>query len=314
MCIFCSLKKPRQISNTLFGFFLLFFSERALRSLIYFYSGVSPNAYSKFGPITFLFIGPFLFLYVLSVIQPKSKTVALWKYHILFWVFITIGIHFVFPFRSDPIFWKKYILTSINFQWLIYLLISAWFIYKQFRNSEPKQKKLTPIQLWLTLLLVAVLILWLIYFFISFSYFVTGSIVFSLLFYSFYLFFIFKKKERVQVFQEVKKYGQKKIEESMAIELVQTLKQFMKEQKPYKNPDLKSSDIAKILHISTHQFSQLLNDNLSKSFSTFITEYRIEEAKQIIQSNKKYTLEAIGNESGFRSKSTFYTCLKKLLV
>ncbi len=305
--------KPKQITNILFGFFLLFFSERVLRSLVYFFNHYDlSNAYSRFEPVSFVFIGPFLFLYVVSVIKPSSKVVVLWKYHILFWVFIVIGIHFIFPYPDDPMFWKKYILKSINIQWLMYLSISAWFVFKQVKNTQYKQQKLTPIQLWIILLLIAVLILWLIYFFISFSYFITGSIVFSILFYSFYFFFLFKKKERALVFKKTKKYGDKKIEDSKATELIQKLEFFIKEQKPYKNADLKSLDIAKALDISTHQFSQLLNDNLGKSFSEFINTYRIEEAKRIIQFNTKYTLDAIGYESGFNSKTTFYNTFKRI--
>jgi AraC-like DNA-binding protein len=42
----------------------------------------------------------------------------------------------------------------------------------------------------------------------------------------------------------------------------------------YKNPNLKLSDLASRMNISAHQLSQLLNDNLGKSFSTYINEYQ----------------------------------------
>lgn len=95
--------------------------------------------------------------------------------------------------------------------------------------------------------------------------------------------------------------------------LIVQLKEFMDAKKPFKNPNLKSSDIANELSISTHQLSQLLNDSIGKSFSNFVNEYRVEEAKQIISSNTKYTLDAIGKESGFNSKSTFYTYFKRVV-
>lgn len=310
---FIIIKKPKGFSNILFGVFLLFLSERALRSLIYFFSDVTSNSYSTFGPITFIFIGPFLFLYILSVLKLNTKSINYWKYHIAFWVIIAIGIHFIYPFRSDPIFWKRYILVSINIQWLCYILVSGYYLTKRIRNLSRKEEKLFPINLWLVFLLLAVLILWLIYFFISYSYFVIGSITFSILFYSFFLYLLFNKKQKNQIFRDEKKYANKKIDNTTVKVLVEKLHMFMCEQKLYKNPNLKSSDIAKALHISTHQFSQLLNDNLGKSFPAFVNEYRIEEAKLIIRSNTKYTLDAIGNESGFNSKSTFYTVFKKLV-
>ncbi|MDY8135958.1 AraC family transcriptional regulator [Aquimarina sp. 2201CG5-10] len=310
---FIFYKKPRQISSTLLGWFLLFFSERALRSLIYFFSDITPNSYSKFGPITFLFIGPFLLLYIISVIKPNSKALVFWKYHILFWIVTAIFMHFIYPFRTDPIFYKKYILKGINIQWLAYVLISGYYVFNHLKNTHVKNKKLEARDRWLLSLLIAVLILWLIYFFISFDYFVIGSITFSIIFYSFFIYFMFNKKERAQVFDIGTKYGTKKIEAVKLTQLTEKLSILMLEHKPYKNPNLKLTDVAKELGISTHQFSQLLNDNLKKSFSTFINEYRIEEAKQIIKSNTKYTLDAIGNESGFNSKSTFYNSFKQVV-
>lgn len=306
-------KKPRQLSNTLFGFFLLFLSERGLKSLIYFFSDASPNFYSTFGPITFLFIGPFLLLYVLSVVRPKSIIVKNWKLYVLLWAIIATATHLIFPFRNDPIFYKRYILKGINIQWLIHILISGWAVFKHIKSISFRKDKLNSKNIWLCFLLVTLLFLWLIFFYVSYTYFVVGAITFSLIFYSFYLFFLLKKTEREYVFEDDKKYINKKIDDTSVIQLVKRLEILMIEQKPYKNTNLKSSDIANSLAVSTHQFSQLLNDNLGKSFSSFINEYRIEEAKLIIQSNTKYTLDAIGKESGFNSKSTFYTTFKRLV-
>jgi AraC-like DNA-binding protein len=67
------------------------------------------------------------------------------------------------------------------------------------------------------------------------------------------------------------------------------------------------------MDVSQHLLSQLLNDNLGKSFSKFINEYRVNEAKTLIKNNKKFTLEAIGFDAGFSSKSTFYATFKKIV-
>ncbi len=307
---FLFFKNLKKLSNTLFGLFLLFLSERALRSLIYFFSDITPNSYSKFGPITFLFIGPFLLLYIVSVVRPESKIVKFWKHHILLWIIIAIILHVVFPFRNDPVFYKKYILKGINLQWLSYIIISGFLVYRYLRTNPEKTKEDKIKRAWLVLLLV--LVLWLIYFFVSFNYFVIGSIVFSVIFYSFFIYFFFKKKERFRVFGMEKKYINKTIDKSKATYLIQRLHQIMQTQKPYKNPKLKLTDLAGELGISSHQFSQLLNENLGKSFATFVSEYRIQEAKQLIQAHTKYTLDAIGYESGFNSKSSFYNSFKRI--
>jgi AraC-like DNA-binding protein len=80
----------------------------------------------------------------------------------------------------------------------------------------------------------------------------------------------------------------------------------------YKDPNLKLNDLARGINISSHLLSQLLNDNLGKSFNTYINEYRIREACKLIEINHHLTFEAIGYEVGFNSKSTFYTAFKKI--
>ena len=163
------------------------------------------------------------------------------------------------------------------------------------------------------LLLLSVLILWTVYFFTNYNYFIAGSIVFSVLFYGFFLFFIFNKKRASAVFKNEKKYFSRKFETGQVNLLIEKLNNLMIEQKLYKNPSLKLPDVADQLDITIHQLSQLLNDNLGKSFSVFINEHRVEEAKALLFKNTKYTLEAIGNQAGFNSKTTFFTTFKKLV-
>ena len=54
-------------------------------------------------------------------------------------------------------------------------------------------------------------------------------------------------------------------------------------------------------------------DELETLCNVFISEMRIEHAIALIENdtNKKYTLEAIGNMSGFHSRTTFYVSFKK---
>jgi AraC-like DNA-binding protein len=69
--------------------------------------------------------------------------------------------------------------------------------------------------------------------------------------------------------------------------------------------------VARKINISGHQLSQLLNDNLGKSFAAYINEYRIDRACELIANDRGIKLEEIGYEVGFNSKSTFYTAFKK---
>ena len=70
--------------------------------------------------------------------------------------------------------------------------------------------------------------------------------------------------------------------------------------------------LAKALHIRPQLLSQLLNNNLNKSFSNFINEYRIEEAKRLLLEDSNLKIEVIAENCGFNSNSAFYTAFKKV--
>jgi AraC-like DNA-binding protein len=55
-----------------------------------------------------------------------------------------------------------------------------------------------------------------------------------------------------------------------------------------------------------------LNDKLGKGFTLYVNEHRIQEACRILSTDENLTIEAIGEEVGFNSKSTFFSAFKKL--
>ena len=79
----------------------------------------------------------------------------------------------------------------------------------------------------------------------------------------------------------------------------------------FKNPNLTLAQLAKEINVRPHLLSQLLNDNLNKSFSQFINEYRIEEAIMLLDRGSHLKMEFIAEKSGFNSNSTFYAAFKK---
>ena len=89
---------------------------------------------------------------------------------------------------------------------------------------------------------------------------------------------------------------------------------YVETNKPYLHPDLKLNDLAKAIDCSPHDVSQVINQNLKKSFNDFINAYRIEAVKGCLANPayERYTLLAIGQQCGFRSKASFYRAFKKL--
>ena len=57
-----------------------------------------------------------------------------------------------------------------------------------------------------------------------------------------------------------------------------------------------------------------MSDNTvyEKGFAHFINEKRVERAKKLLVNNHHLSLEGIGYEAGFNSKSSFFATFKKL--
>lgn len=83
--------------------------------------------------------------------------------------------------------------------------------------------------------------------------------------------------------------------------------------KLYLNPNLNLEFLSKHLDLSDGYISQQINSNSKLNFNDYINKLRIENAKEILQNKEydNYTIVAIGLESGFNSKSSFYAAFKK---
>lgn len=105
-----------------------------------------------------------------------------------------------------------------------------------------------------------------------------------------------------------------KIADDLVEEYLKKLSVFMDEKKPYLMEDCTIQSISEETSISVHHLSNILNQRFEKNFSDFINQYRINEAKRMLSSSlsDRMTLEAIGYECGFGSKSSFNKAFKKL--
>ncbi|WP_299183429.1 AraC family transcriptional regulator [uncultured Aquimarina sp.] len=100
----------------------------------------------------------------------------------------------------------------------------------------------------------------------------------------------------------------KKISKATVSKIITELYVVMEEEELYKNPLLSRLDLANRLGTSEGYLSQIINQEINKSVIQFVNEYRIEAAKNLLQDPvfNKYSIEAIGMEAGFKSKSAFY--------
>lgn len=97
-------------------------------------------------------------------------------------------------------------------------------------------------------------------------------------------------------------------------QLIQRLETYMQTEQPFLNTKIRMPELAKSLDIPRHVFSNLINEHYQMNFFHFINQYRVEYAKQLLINDdyKNYTLETIGELSGFNSRSTFNRIFKNV--
>lgn len=125
--------------------------------------------------------------------------------------------------------------------------------------------------------------------------------------------FLGLEEEKQSVIPPPEKYVSSPLEGTKAEELFQELNTLMKQNKLFRNPGLKASEIAEQLNIPMYQLSHLLSLKSEFNFFEFVNNYRVEEAKELLlnSDNKHLTILAIGMEAGFNSKSSFNRAFKK---
>lgn len=86
------------------------------------------------------------------------------------------------------------------------------------------------------------------------------------------------------------------------------------EQKPYLDQELTISQLATQLQVNSKYLSQVINEKQEQNFMDFINGHRIERARELLCSPvfEYYTIQAIAEEAGFKSKSAFYNAFKKV--
>lgn len=305
---FIFYKKPKTLSNLFLGGFLICLSVRIGKSVFFYFNPDLAFGFLQLGLTACFFIGPFLYFYFKSIYNNGDNLKKLWAVNILVLVLLAITINFYYPFESNIDLWRPHIINGIYFSWLGYSLLCIPYAIAAYKNMS--SDSLRPQSIWDISLFAGNILIWLAFNFCGYTSYILGALLFTFLLYLLLLLLLFKSKKTPLLTKE--KYKDKKIEEKLANDIIQRLEDHLKTSKHFTNSNLKLADLASELNILPHTLSQVLNDNLGKSFRLYLNEYRIEEAKKMILEHNDLTLEAIAYECGFNSKSTFYKSFKKI--
>ena len=97
-------------------------------------------------------------------------------------------------------------------------------------------------------------------------------------------------------------------------QLLEKLKTFINEEKPYLNPSLTLRSLAEQIEMHPNQLSWLINEYIGQNYNEYINTQRVEHFKQLVvdPANAHISLVGLGFESGFNSKTVFNTAFKKI--
>lgn len=94
-------------------------------------------------------------------------------------------------------------------------------------------------------------------------------------------------------------------------EKARKLEQWMETEKPYLNPNLKLIDLMQVLPMNRTYLSEFINTTYGCTFYQFVTRYRIEEAKRIMNESPEPKMADVAIRSGFSSQSAFSKIFSK---
>lgn len=305
---FALTAKKKRFSNYFLALLMLTLSTRIIKSVFFYFNPGLAGIFIQAGLSACILIGPFLYLYLRWTIKNIYNK---WTLHIFPFLLGMTILGIFFPYVEHRTIWSRWIVKGIYLQWLIYLLMSFSFIKPSFQKLFNKNEKLSSLDVWLLSIFSGVAFIWLAYNIGSYTSYIVGALSFSFVLYLIILLFIFRSSRETTFFEEKEKYRNKEID-AETLQLIKTKLPAVKEKELFLHANITLADVAGELDVPPHILSQYLNDHLGKSFSTFINELRIEKAKALLLSNSVYTIEGLGYESGFNSKSTFHTAFKKV--
>ncbi len=98
-------------------------------------------------------------------------------------------------------------------------------------------------------------------------------------------------------------------------ELAEALKQVMHKEKLYRESELKLETLAAKLNVAKHYVSQVINQHYGVNFFEYINLLRIEEAKQLLISNDKKSMNIIevAYTVGYNTKNTFNAAFRRIV-
>ncbi len=343
---YLGIRQENHLANRLLAIWIFLLSVDSLFiSLIYhevFYEYPHIVGVTTFFPILY---GPLFYLYARSLTQTRRLTVAdaLHFFPFLTAFFLTINTFFLFN-EDDKIRLMENLIHHVNvpwnYEWGFFLVTTVsplyvlWAIYLLFIYRRELNNQLSTIGEstlnWLWVMSFLNVVIWLTVIGNKWSTYSENDFLHSWFHHAPYIgtaifmyctaYFSLKQPQVFQVsfdksdsrpLTDKEKYGVNRLPEKLQDSILTDIQELIEQQQLFLDPQLSLAKLADVSHVSTHQLSQVINDQLSLNFYDFINQYRINFVKSEFKRSPEEGILAVALRSGFNSKSTFNSAFKK---
>ena len=330
-------KKYKNKTNLFLVALLVCFSLNNLQYYILDTKIISDASFYNYIYIPWCLIIPvFIYLYICTSLHPEKKISS--KQKLLFIPFVIgflISLSYktliAFNYKNDDLYAVfNYIPTLIE---LIAIVINQFiyvYLFIKIRRFEKENSefKLDKIQIklnWLKKILLYLFILTLIWSYLMYLVLLNTKISFyplwigiSIVTYwlgyiGIYKFGIIEERKNLKKYSKETTATYSIVEKQKSNHIV-ALEDLIIVQKQFLDSDLTLDKIAEELNLSKSYLSRIINAELGVGFVDYVNTLRVEEAKNYMLNPEfsNYTLQSIGIEAGFNSKSAFYSSFKKI--
>jgi len=324
--LFVILLSNRNKKNLPIAILILAFSAILFQYVLYWtrYENSIPY-FMILPPVCYFLTGPLLYKYFLNLFGEKIN--------------YNFNLHFIpsiILLTPNVVIWLNFLeLSKLEIPFLNFIRISHWFISihmicysllmfrlinsKKNLNSELQKVRDKWVKVLLSLYSLFILAYISYYILVNFSFFSSEwdymiSFMMSISIYTIGYFIykepsIFNGELFSNLFLPIKNKSES-FENSLLNELYENLTNYMKDKKPYIDNELRLVNLADQLGFSTHLLSKVINKKYGKNFNSFVNEYRLIEAEELLKNSEDLIIKQIYFDVGFNNKNSFYKAFK----
>jgi len=282
---------------------ILVVAVRTGKSVAFYFWPDIPKIVLQIGLTACFMIGPCLFFLLRS---SQGDGSGLWRtdrWHVAGLLAVVVAVNLFLPYAGHIDLWRQLITPAITYSWLGYLVLATAQAY-----VHRARLAATPAGPLLLGAVAGIWIIWIAYFTSGYTSYIVGALSFT-----------FVLAASLPVYLRLRSgqaptepYQDRRIPESEAAPQLQALAELMARERLHLDPGLTLSRLARRLGLPQARLSQLLNDNNQTSFKQYLAQLRVIEAKALLRQIPPKPLEAVAEEAGFQSMSTFHSAFKKL--